>query len=68
MDYEGAIIPIEVKAGISAKAKSLKVYKERYSPDTAILLSGRPMLPTKNNTIQLPLYMASKFQSMLLSR
>jgi predicted AAA+ superfamily ATPase len=62
MDYEGNIIPIEVKAGISAKAKSLKVYKERYSPTLAILLSGRPMLPAKSNTVQLPLYMASKFQ------
>lgn len=62
IDYDSHIIPVEVKAGINTKAKSLKVYKERYSPKVSILLSGRPMLPIKGNTVQLPLYMASKFQ------
>ncbi len=62
MDYDSHIIPIEVKAGINTKAKSLIVYKERYSPKLALLLSGRPMLPARNNTVQLPLYMASRFQ------
>ncbi len=62
IDYDSHIIPVEVKAGINAKAKSLKVYKERYSPKVSLLLSGRPMLPIKGNTVQLPLYMASKFQ------
>lgn len=65
LDYEDEIIPIEVKAGINTKAKSLKVYKERYSPKTSVLLSGRPMLPSTNNTMQLPLYIASKFQFLI---
>jgi uncharacterized protein len=62
LENEDEIIPIEVKAGISAKAKSLKVYQEKYAPKKAILLSGRPMLPPKGNTLQLPLYLASKLQ------
>lgn len=62
---EENIIPIEVKAGINTKAKSLAIYKKRYSPKTAILFSGRAMKPPKNNTYQLPLYFASKFQSII---
>ena len=65
MTYEENIIPIEVKAGINTKAKSLKIYKQYYSPGTALLLSGRPMLPPINNTMQLPLYTASKFQLLI---
>lgn len=65
IDCEDNIIPIEVKAGINTKAKSLKIYKERYSPKTSILLSGRPMLPSTNSTMQLPLYAASKFQLLI---
>lgn len=67
MDYEDDIIPIEVKARINTKAKSLKIYKERYSPKTSILLSGRPMLRSINKTMQLPLYAASKFQFLIYS-
>lgn len=65
MENEGAIIPIEVKAGINTKAKSLKVYIERYSPKTTLLLSGRAMLPVNVNMIQVPLYLASKFQLLM---
>jgi len=61
MDYDGAITPIEVKAGINTKAKSLKVFRERYLPEQAVLLSGRAMLPMKNGMTQLPLYMAGKY-------
>lgn len=61
MDHEGKIIPIEVKAGINSKAKSLKIFCDYYSPNEALLLTGRPMLPLKNNIVQLPLYMASKY-------
>lgn len=65
MDYENDIIPIEVKAGINTKAKSLTVYKNCYSPKTSVLLSGRPMLPSTNKTVQLPLYAASKFHQLM---
>lgn len=65
MDYEDDIIPIEVKAGINTKAKSLKVYKNYYHPGVSVLFSGRPMLPAINNTMQLPLYMASKFHRLI---
>ena len=61
MDYNGAITPVEVKAGINTKAKSLRVFRECDEKSIALLLSGRPMLPEVNRTIQLPLYMTSKY-------
>ncbi len=54
------IIPVEVKSGINTKAKSLKIYIEKYSPARAFLLSGTPAISTNNKTTLLPLYMASR--------
>ena len=33
-------IPVEVKAGLNTKARSMQVYRTRYSPPLAILFSG----------------------------
>ena len=30
LDVDGEVVPIEVKAGINTKAKSLKVFREKY--------------------------------------
>ena len=38
---EGNIIPIEVKAADNTKAKSLKVYMDKYKPAYAIKLSAK---------------------------
>ena len=61
MDYSGSLTPIEVKAGINRKAKSLKVFSERYNPENSLLLTGRPMQTELNRTVHLPLYMAAKY-------
>lgn len=37
--FDGNIIPIEVKAEINLKAKSLKIYKEKFSPEISIRTS-----------------------------
>lgn len=39
VEYQGKIIPIEVKAGINLKAKSLKTYIEKFNPDKALRFS-----------------------------
>jgi predicted AAA+ superfamily ATPase len=39
IQYEGAIVPIEVKAEENLKSKSLRVYFEKYQPATAIRTS-----------------------------
>lgn len=38
---EGRLIPIEVKSADNTRAKSLKVYMEKYQPDYAIKLSAK---------------------------
>jgi len=39
IQYEGLVIPIEVKAEENLQAKSLKVYSEKYSPEVALRIS-----------------------------
>ena len=39
MQYGSAIVPIEVKSGINVNAKSLKVFRETYSPKISIRFS-----------------------------
>lgn len=52
------VYPLEVKAGVTMNAKSLKLYVEKYSPKWAIRTS---LLPYERNveakTLNIPLYM-----------
>lgn len=52
------VYPLEVKAGVTMNAKSLKLYREKYSPKWALRTS---LLPYERNevskTINIPLYM-----------
>lgn len=52
------VYPLEVKAGVTMNAKSLKLYREKYSPKWALRTS---LLPYDRNevskTINIPLYM-----------
>lgn len=41
LDTLQGIIPVEVKSGINTKAKSLKVFEDRYHPGKSIVLSSR---------------------------
>lgn len=52
------VYPLEVKAGVTMNAKSLKLYREKYSPKWALRTS---LLAYEKNeaskTIDIPLYM-----------
>lgn len=52
---EGEIIPIEVKAAENTKAKSLKVYMNKYKPSYAIKITGKNF-GFENNQKTIPLY------------
>lgn len=39
MQYKSEIVPIEVKSGTNVKAKSLKVFREKYSPKVSLRFS-----------------------------
>ena len=52
------IIPIEVKAGRNTKAKSMKVYREKYAPERAILFSGLGVNQLDAGLLHAPIYLA----------
>lgn len=54
---DGKLIPIEVKSAANAKAKSLKVYMERFNPAYAIKISTNNF-GFGNNIKSIPLYAA----------
>ena len=61
---ESEIIPVEVKSGRRTKAKSLKSYMERYSPEKTVKLVGKVGGSDKKNLV-LPLYYAGKLNEIL---
>lgn len=56
---EGKTIPVEVKAGLNTKAKSMGVFRQKYSPDLAVLLSAQGANQQDNGLLHAPLYLAS---------
>lgn len=58
IDDGDKVIPLEVKAELNLKAKSLKTYREKYSPEVAVRTS---MADYKENDglVDMPLYMIS---------
>lgn len=60
------VYPLETKAGVTMKAKSLKVYRDKYAPKWALRTS---LLPYEKNasakTVNIPLYMLFALQSEL---
>lgn len=61
----GQILPIEVKAGLNSKAKSLRVYVQRYKPKRSFLISGNPIAVQKTGLSFLPLYVSQKLKNFL---
>ena len=53
------IVPIEVKAGKSTKAQSLKVYKKAYNPELSIMLSANNFSFDGKN-LSIPLFYADR--------
>ena len=67
-DFDGKVLPIEVKSGWVTHAKSLKVFAEKYHPPYRITLSAKNVSVDKTNGIlHLPLYLASRIPKLLAS-
>jgi predicted AAA+ superfamily ATPase len=52
------IVPIEVKAGVNTKAKSMQTYRRAYQPEKAILFSGLGANQFDQGLLHAPLYLA----------
>ena len=61
-----AIYPVEVKAGENLKAKSLKVYREKYRPEISIRTS-LSNLRMDDGLLNVPLYLLFNLENYLLS-
>lgn len=62
VDTGDLIVPVEVKAEVNLKAKSLKTYREKFSPEISVRTS---MADFKNEDglINLPLYAVERIKS-----
>ena len=60
VDTGEQVIPLEVKAEINLKAKSLKTYREKFNPKLSIRMSMADY-KAEDGLINLPLYMAEEF-------
>lgn len=58
------IIPVEVKSGLNVKARSLKVYREKYNPALSARFS---LLPLEYNSglMNIPLYYSFLFEELI---
>ncbi len=62
MEIEGKAIPIEVKSGLSTKAKSLKLFAEKYNPPYQAIFSGCPLQARPSEKLRYyPLYLTGWF-------
>ena len=61
LQMDSQVIPIEVKAGINLKAKSLSTYKEKFNPDILVRTSLADYKKS-DNLFDIPLYMIEQLQ------
>jgi predicted AAA+ superfamily ATPase len=67
IEVNGQVVPVEVKSGHITKAKSLKVFKEKYSPRNSVILSAKNLVgvSAENKTSYFPIYYAGKLRQTL---
>ncbi len=58
------IIPVEVKAELNLKAKILKVYKEKYTPEISVRISMNDY-SKEEWLLNLPLYVAGEIEKII---
>ncbi len=66
MQLNGLIVPIEVKSGENVKAKSLRVYRDRYKPQLAIRFSMKGV-EYNDGLLNIPLYQIWSFDQLATS-
>lgn len=65
--YENHVYPLEAKAGVSTKHKSLKVYAEKYS-EAVLTRTNLLNLMRHDKFYNLPLYLISRFPEMVVKK
>ncbi len=57
----GEVVPVEVKAGVNTKAKSLSVFRAKYCPRHSLLFTAAPLAAMAQGGAHLPLNLADRF-------
>jgi len=52
------VVPIEVKAGVNTKAKSMRAFREKHNPEIAVLFSAVGANQFDNGLLHAPLYLS----------
>lgn len=60
LELSGSVIPIEVKSGSVTKAKSLRVFADKYHPPYQVVFSGKPLHVEPGKVHNYPLYLVGK--------
>lgn len=64
-EMDGQIIPVEVKSGFVTQAKSLKVFRDKYSPSCSWIFSAKNLSVNESrDLIRCPHYLAGRFMSL----
>lgn len=61
---DSAVIPVETKSGMNVKAKSLRVYREKYDPVLSVRTSMQN-LRLDSGLLNIPLYLMGEFPRLL---
>jgi predicted AAA+ superfamily ATPase len=64
VDFEGSVVPVEVKSGRRTKAKSLAQYIAKYNPKRAYTFSAKRFSDGDNIKQNIPLYFAGRLRSL----
>ena len=56
------VVPVEVKSGERTKAKSLLVYKNKYSPELQVKITANNLQRMNKQMHNYPLYLAGKIK------
>ncbi|MCM1122826.1 MAG: ATP-binding protein [Eubacterium sp.] len=64
VDHGGNVVPVEVKAEINLKAKSLKTYREKFHPPISIR-TAMTDYKKENGLVNLPLYAIGELRAVL---
>ncbi len=64
LHWQGQVVPIEVKAEHNVKAKSLALYRSKYSPAVSVRLSTLNMRQDAD-LLNVPLYLADKLKTLI---
>lgn len=66
LEWNGTLLPVEIKSGWVTQAKSLKVFADKYHPPRRVTLSARNVsVDRAGGVIRLPLYLAARLLQIL---